>query len=414
MLEIIEARRNKVYNMLEKEKSKMKTKEDMLSLIKKCDEFVMEYPYDNRGYRMRAFILEFLGLYELALNDLQRENYLKNNPMAHVMKGMILLKLGKYENGYVSYEWRRGLTFKNNNFVEVGKNLGLPYWNGEKISKDEKLFVLFEQGFGDMIQFYRFIPYLRERGINIVIAYRDPIIDKLFRKSLEKLGVEVCNVGDKIKKEWKYYIFAMSLPHVLKIYDENDIPYKDKYLDVSDEFLDKWKNKLEFLNHSDTNSSNKTSFGVKNRKRIGIFWESEAPHEKSAFRNISFKKIKNLFNLDVEFHCLQKKLINDEKIGGGYENLYFWDDELNDFCDTAALISQMDLVITVDTAVAHLAGAMGKPTWILLSYISDFRWLLNRDDSPWYDSVRLFRQKEDYDWDSVIFEVKKELRKFIK
>ena len=90
MLEIIEARRNKVYSMLEKEKSKMKTKEDMLSLIKKCDEFVMEYPYDNRGYRMRAFILEFLGLYELALNDLQRENYLKNNPMAHVMKGMIL------------------------------------------------------------------------------------------------------------------------------------------------------------------------------------------------------------------------------------------------------------------------------------------------------------------------------------
>ena len=103
-----------------------------------------------------------------------------------------------------------------------------------------------------------------------------------------------------------------------------------------------------------------------------------------------------------------------KKSGGGYENLYFWDDELNDFCDTAALISQMDLVITVDTAVAHLAGAMGKPTWILLSYISDFRWLLNRDDSPWYDSVRLFRQKEDYDWDSVIFEVKKELRKFIK
>lgn len=98
---------------------------------------------------------------------------------------------------------------------------------------------------------------------------------------------------------------------------------------------------------------------------------------------------------------------------GGVENLYFWDDELNDLCDTAALIERMDLVITVDTAVAHLAGAMGKPTWIMLSYNSDFRWLLNRKDSPWYDSVILFRQKENQLWDDVIERVKEELEKFI-
>ena len=87
---------------------------------------------------------------------------------------------------------------------------------------------------------------------------------------------------------------------------------------------------------------------------------------------------------------------------------------MDDFCDTAAVISQMDLVITVDTAVAHLSGALGKPTWILLSYISDFRWELNRSDSSWYDSVRLFRQKEDYLWVGVISEVHEELKKFIK
>lgn len=98
--------------------------------------------------------------------------------------------------------------------------------------------------------------------------------------------------------------------------------------------------------------------------------------------------------------------------GGGYENLYFWDDKLDDLCDTAALISQMDLVITVDTAVAHLAGALGKPTWILIPYISDYRWGLNRNNSYWYDSVKIFRQKEDYLWDGVINEVKEELIKF--
>ena len=107
---------------------------------------------------------------------------------------------------------------------------------------------------------------------------------------------------------------------------------------------------------------------------------------------------------------MMKKIKN----GGGYKNLYFWDDELDDFCDTAAIIDQMDLVITVDTAVAHLAGALGKPTWILISYISDFRWELDRSDSSWYDSVKIFRQKEDYLWERVISEVKEELEKFIK
>lgn len=99
--------------------------------------------------------------------------------------------------------------------------------------------------------------------------------------------------------------------------------------------------------------------------------------------------------------------------GEKVKNLYFWDTELEDFCDTAALINQMDLVITVDTSVAHLAGALGKPTWIMLAYHPDFRWLLDREDSPWYDSVRLFRQNEDYQWDNVIEKIKNELREAI-
>lgn len=122
-----------------------------------------------------------------------------------------------------------------------------------------------------------------------------------------------------------------------------------------------------------------------------------------------------MFSFDADFHCLQKNVVKtDKEVGKKYKNLYFWDDELDDFCDTAALIEQMDLIITVDTSVAHLAGAMGKKTWIMLSsYTFDFRWLLNKKDSPWYDSVRLFRQDENYKWDNVIEEITEELQKII-
>ena len=191
----------------------------------------------------------------------------------------------------------------------------------------------------------------------------------------------------------------MSLPNILKIYNLKEIPYKSKYLEVPPKFKEKWQKKLK----------------KSNKKKVGIFWRSNSKF-RNKFRNVSIEKIKDLFEIDAEFHSLQKELTYDE-VNKNFEeekqNIYFWNDELKDFCDTAALIEQMDLVITVDTAVAHLAAAMGKPTWIRLTHTSDFRWLLNRKDSPCYDSVRLFRQKKDYLWDNVISEIKEELQKII-
>ncbi|WP_315343860.1 glycosyltransferase family 9 protein [Leptotrichia wadei] len=406
MIETVEQHRVKIGNIIAKEIDNVKNRDEMLKALKKIDDFILEYPYDKNAYANRAYILELLGFYELALNDLQRVAYLDpEDKKCRVIKGQILLKLGKFENGWSLYEWRRGFNPKNNKelpYAEMDKAIGLPYWNGEKLKENEKLFILFEQGFGDNIQFYRFVPYLKDKGIKLVVAF-NPILRKLTNYNLKKLGdeVEIQKDDEKMGKNCNYYVFAMSLPYILKMYDSNKIPGKTKYLEIPTEFLKKWKNKLK-----------KTD-----KKKIGIFWESNSLHDKGRFRNISFEKIKELFNIDVEFHCLQKTLLNDEKNkkwGGGYKNLYFWDDELDDFCDTAAIIDQMDLVITVDTAVAHLAGALGKPTWILISYISDFRWELDRSDSSWYDSVKIFRQKEDYLWERVISEVKEELEKFIK
>lgn len=403
-METLDQRRNRIGNILVSRAREMTTRDDMLKLLRSWDKFILEYPYDEQAYGNRAFILEFLGFYELALNDLQRMIYLNpENPETHVRKGQILLRLEKFENGWDSWEWRRRFTFKNRaqDYIGIDKEINLPYWNGEKIKKGEKLFILFEQGIGDNIQFYRFIPHLKNKGIKIVASLR-PELNRLVGYNFKKLGdgVEMQKEDDKFGNGCSYYAFAMSLPHILKMYDLNKIPGKKKYLEVPLEYLEKWKNNLKKTNN----------------KKIGIFWESRSFIPIQKFRNISFKKIKELFNLEAEFHCLQKILFNDEKNkkrrGGGYENLYFWDDKLDDLCDTAALISQMDLVITVDTAVAHLAGALGKPTWILIPYISDYRWGLNRNNSYWYDSVKIFRQKEDYLWDGVINEVKEELIKF--
>ena len=127
---------------------------------------------------------------------------------------------------------------------------------------------------------------------------------------------------------------------------------------------------------------------------------------------MSFEQISSLFALDAEFYCLQKEVDSDDREKAkAFSNLSFWDDKIESFSDTAGLVSQLDLVISVDTSVAHLSAAMAIPTWIMITYNPDFRWLLEREDSPWYDSVRLFRQSISLTWESVIENVKESLKK---
>ena len=205
--ETIEQRRIRIGNILAKECSNMETREEMFKILKKLDNFILEYPHDVSGYMNRAYILEYLGFYELAMNDLQRAVYLNPKIKAEIYarKSLILLRLGKLENGYASFEWRRGVNFGGMNNLEMDKKIGLPYWNGEKLKKDEKLFVIFEQGIGDVIQFYRFIPYLKEKGIKTVVSLH-PVIEKLFSYNLKKLGdwVEIQpNDAEKLNKNCK-------------------------------------------------------------------------------------------------------------------------------------------------------------------------------------------------------------------
>ena len=178
----------------------------------------------------------------------------------------------------------------------------------------------------------------------------------------------------------------MSLPLAFKT-DINTIPASIPYLYANQNLINKWQAKLG---------------EKKSKPRVGLVWSGSSAYTNDSNRSISLNILGALFDLEIEFYCLQKEVKPEDEATFAESGMPSYADELTDFAETAALIQNMDLVISVDTSVAHLTGAMGKPLWVLLPYVPDFRWLLNRDDSPWYPSAKLFRQPKTGDWQSVI------------
>lgn len=190
----------------------------------------------------------------------------------------------------------------------------------------------------------------------------------------------------------------MSLPYLCRTTLSN-VPLTSKYLHSSKKYLQKWQTKLPLASQ---------------KLKIGIVWRGNALTDTDKIRSIPLSLFSQLFYLNAEFHVLQKEINQDERqVLINYSNVYDWHNELTSFSDTAAIIEQMDLIICVDTSVAHLAAAMGKPTWILINYKPDFRWLMIGEKSIWYESVKLFRQDLDYDWKPIILRVKDDLDKKI-
>jgi hypothetical protein len=170
------------------------------------------------------------------------------------------------------------------------------------------------------------------------------------------------------------------------------------YLLARDEWLVSWSSRL----------------GPKNRPRIGLAWSGNPMHRNDHNRSISLATLLPLLEVDAEFHCLQKGISDgDLELLAALPQICVWEDRLMDFSDAAAATSLMDLVICVDTSLAHLAGALGIPTWVLLPRIPDYRWLLDRTDSPWYRGLRLYRQTTSGDWRDPIASVVADLDHFL-
>ena len=302
-----------------------------------------------------------------------------NLAVAHWNLGCAQLLLGDFVNGWREVEWR----WRWPGFKAPRRAFAQPQWHGEPLD-GRRILLHAEQGFGDAIQFVRYAPMVAERGGYVILECHAELV-RLFSCGIE--GVKEVVPFSHSPPVFDVHCPLLSLPLAVGT-TLGDIPAPVPYLRASEEQAKAWRPKLS----------------REERIKAGIAWMGRPTHDNDRNRSIPVEALSPLAKLDhVRFFSLQKGATNTPA---------FMTDltaDLHDFADTAAMIANLDLVITVDTSVAHLAGAMGKPVWTLLAARPEWRWLLDREDSPWYPTMRLFRQATIGDWKGVIERVAKEL-----
>ena len=269
------------------------------------------------------------------------------------------------------------------------RSLGKPLWLGEYPLARKTILVHAEQGLGDTIQFARYVPQLARTGAKVVLEVPKELVALLSR--LEGVASVVAR-GDALPA-YDVHCPAGSLPLALRT-DVATIPANVPYLAADEARMAKWRERI----------------GVLPSPRIAVAWSGSADHANDRNRSITLERLAPIFAGTGSIISIQRELRSgDADALARLGNVTHVGDALADFDDTAAVMALADLVISVDTSVVHLAGAMGRPVWVLLPFQPDWRWLLGREDSPWYPTVRLFRQPRPGDWDSVIARVRDEL-----
>ncbi|MDP7667872.1 MAG: tetratricopeptide repeat-containing glycosyltransferase family protein [Rhodospirillales bacterium] len=299
-------------------------------------------------------------------------------------QALTFLMMGDFERGFPAYEARWNLARARKRPIRH------PLWDGSDL--DGRTIVLHnEQGFGDMIQFVRFVPLVAERGGTVVLEVQ-PELSHLFEGVR---GASRVVLDGAVEDEADVAAPLMSVPGILGTTLET-IPAEVPYLAAPDVAGDRIR----------------VHFGA--GCNVGICWAGKITHADDRNRSCSLAHFVDLMGLaDVAFHSLQVDAGRRAIEAQGCEALVTdLGGRLHDFADTAAVISQLDLVITVDTAVAHLAGAMGRPVWVLIPFAADWRWMRDREDNPWYPTMRVFRQLRPGDWAELMARVKEALSEF--
>ena len=336
---------------------------------------------------MLMVILEQLGRFDEALSLAERlvaEDPEKGWP--HYALSLALLRFGDFDRGWREHEWR----WKWEQNQNIPRDQGKPQWSAQA-RKGSSVLIWAEQGFGDSIQCLRYIPELIEAGFKPIVE----IQTQLTTLARATLSCPVVSQGDPLPA-FDTQIPFMSIPYALSATPET-IPSRRSYLKTDPAKTAVWRERL----------------APDGRLLVGLQWAGSPMHGNDRFRSIPFEKARPLLDIDaVRFVSLQKAVRKDEALlaerTGRLETQ--WIDDCADFADSAALVANLDLVIGVDSAVIHLAGALGIPGWVLLAFCSDWRWLLGREDSIWYESLRLFRQPAHDDWASALRQVEDALR----
>ncbi|MCB5190101.1 tetratricopeptide repeat protein [Methylobacillus arboreus] len=329
--------------------------------------------FNNRGnlYLDYCMVQEALQDYARAAELEPEQNKFRWN------QALMHLLLGEYEQGWPLYEAGFGIA----GFARgVRKSSPKPEWLGQCDVNQKRVLLYAEQGLGDTIQFCRYVPMVAALGAHVILEVQPPLVGLL-----TTMGPQCQVVARESGFEgFDYLTPLMSLPMIFGTTVESvpaDIPYL----------------------HADQQRQALFNLAPATRPRIGLVWSGSTGHTNDHRRSLSLAQLAPLLSLPLEFHSLQKEIRPaDAALLAALPALQLHQQQLQDFADTAALIEAMDIVISVDTSVAHLAGALGKPVWVLLPFVPDYRWMLHRPDTPWYPQARLFRQPAVGDWDSVI------------
>lgn len=294
------------------------------------------------------------------------------------------LLLGDFERGWSQYEWR----WKTEQLNAV-RDFPQPRWTGKEDLTGKTVLLHAEQGFGDTLHFCRYAGKVASRGARVVFEVQAPL--KTLAESLEGVSKVVAR-GEPLPR-FDFHCPLVSLPLAFGTRLET-IPWDGAYLRSDPVRVDRWRNRL----------------GPASLPRVGLVWSGSGGLRNDVARGIPLSKFASLASGKGQFISLQKQLSDSDRLlieRGGI--IRTCDEYLVDFAETAALVELMDVVVTIDTAVAHLAGAMGKRVWILLPHAPTWRWLLGREDSPWYPTARLFRDAKEGGWDSALKRARREL-----
>ncbi|HXD44031.1 MAG TPA: tetratricopeptide repeat-containing glycosyltransferase family protein [Pseudolabrys sp.] len=303
---------------------------------------------------------------------------------AHWNRAQVLLLTGDFVRGWAEHEWR---TASN---PRLQRRFDRPLWRGDAPVAGKTVLLHAEQGLGDTLQFCRYAPMVAARGARVVLEVQRPLIDLV--RTLGR-SMEVVARGDALP-DFDFHCPLLSLPLAFGT-DLASIPAGTPYLRAPASATD-WEARL----------------GAK-RPRIGLVWSGNPGHKRDRDRSIPLYALLPLLDLDATFVSLQKDVRAADAAVLKQTPVIDVADALTKFSETAAIVSALDLVISVDTSVAHLSGALGKPTWLLLPQAPDWRWLTDRADSPWYPAARLFRQDGARAWGPVVARVRAALEETI-
>ena len=354
------------------------------------DRVLLSRPNDGNALNNRGKALKELNRYDEAMECSARAlAALPDNIVAHCNEASMRLLIGDLPRGFAEYEWR----WKKADMAPARRDFPQPLWLGEGDIAGKTIFLHGEQGFGDAIQFCRYATLVAARGARVILEVRPPLVALM--ASLAGPSTVVAK-GDPLP-EFDLHCPLLSLPLAMGTKLET-VPAQVPYLGARPELSAAWGARL----------------GAKTRPRVGLCWSGNATHERDRERSMRLADYLPLLELDATFVSLHQEVRPDDAaVLTARPDILHFGEALKDFTDTAALIGALDLVMTVDTSVAHLAGALGKPVWIMLTYVPEWRWLLTREDSPWYPSARLFRQEEGRAWAGVVARLRAAASHFI-